>query len=315
MDVTDKAILFELVNNCRIAFSEISNRLEIPLEEVAARIQQLMIDRVILKFTVVPSPALFGSKDAIIFFRSNQPINLACINSLGIHPTVESISVGNDIEGFALIHYRTMSELFSVVRYFQKVGTTFEDIRAYQIQLLSGVKKPKEDIFALKDIDWLMLIYLREEGRLSLTDLSNRTNIAIETIVERLEFLRENHLIEETIYLNPIKTVKENWTIFLLKLTIYTEPFHEELKRTLESLPSFWNSWKVEEKPILLLRFLFSAYNEVEKIQSWLSETSPGLISIEKISAGTTYYFPDFRDELLEEKRRADWFVPERWVK
>ncbi|MFX0124616.1 MAG: AsnC family transcriptional regulator [Candidatus Hodarchaeota archaeon] len=314
MDLVDKSLLSELMRNGRIAFSELATRLNIPVEEVGSRIQRLVYERVILKFTVVPSPALFGAKEAIIFFRSREDIALGLINSLGVHPTVESLSIGSNNEGFALIHFRTISELYSVVRYFQKVGK-FEDIKAYQIQPLSKQKDTKLDIFSLQDIDWLMLIYLREEGRLSLSDLSIRTNIAIETIMERLQFLRENHMIEETIQLNPIKTTKENWTIFLLKLTLFTDPFHKELTRELKSIPGFWESWRVEEKPILLLKFLFSSYTEVEKIQSWLTEISPGLISIEKILGGVTYYFSDFRDEALDERRSAEWFQPERWVK
>ncbi len=314
MDLVDKSLLFELERNCRIAFTELSNLLNIPVDEVGSRTQQLVRDHIILKFTVVPQPILFGAKQAISFFRSSKPINLARINSLGIHPTVEFLSIGQNIEGFALMHYRTLSELFSVVKYFQKVGS-FEDIRAFQVQPLRAQKKPTKDIYTLQDIDWLILCHLREQGRLSLTDLSTRTNIAVETLVERLQYMRDNHLIQETIHINPAKTAKETWTIFSLKLTIFTEPLHEELSRELEALPSYWraNTWRVEEKPILLLGFLCSSYNEVEKIQNWLSET-PGLISIEKIMGGVTYYFPDFRDELLEEKRSADWFKPEEWV-
>ena len=318
MDSLDKSLLFELQKECRCAYSELSNRLNISVEEVSTRVQRLVKEYIILKFTVVLSPALFDAKDAIIFFRSRQPLDLERINSLGIHPTVEFISVGNRIEGFALIHYRTKSELYSVVKYFQKVGSTFkEELKAYQVQLLSeeAQNQPKKDILDLQEIDWLMLIHLREQGRLSLSDLSTRTNIAIETLVERLQFLRTNNLIEETIHLNPIKSVKENWTIFRLRLTIFTEPLQKELTRELASLPSYWSSscWKVEEKPVLLLGFLCSSYNEVEKIQSLLSET-PGLISIDKTMGGTTYYFLDFRDELLEEKRSDSWFSPEKWV-
>lgn len=315
LDLVDKSLLFELVRNCRIAFTELSNILKIPVDEVGTRTQQLVKDHIILKFTVIPSSALFGAKESIIFFRSSKPIDLARINSLGIHPTVELISIGQSIEGFALIHYRTISELFSVVKYFQKVGS-FVDIRAFQVHPLRAQEKPTKDIFTLTDIDWLILIHLREQGRLSLLNLSTRTNIAVETLVDRLEFLRTNHLIEETIQINPAKTAtKETWTIFSLKLTIFTDLIFNELTRELDALPSYWRSscWKVEEKPILLLGFLCSSYNEVEKIQNWLSET-PGLISIEKIMGGTTYYFPDFRDELLEEKRSADWFKPEEWV-
>ncbi len=316
MDLVDKSLLSELVKNGRVAFADLATRLDVPIEEVGSRIHRLVNERVILKFTVIPAPALFGGKEAMIFFRSNQPLDSERINSLGVHPTVEFISIGNKIEGFALIHYRTISELYSVLRYFQKVGSTFEDIKGYQVRPLTTEQEPKKDIYALRDIDWMMLTHLREEGRLTLNDLSTRTNIAVETLIERLQFMRDNHLIQETILLNPAKTAKETWTMFCLKLTIFTEPIFDELTRELKTFSAYWSSssWKVEEKPILLLGFLCSSYDEVEKIQNRLSEVA-GLISVEKTMGGVTYYFPDFRDEVLEEKRSADWYQPERWVK
>ncbi|MFX1515347.1 MAG: AsnC family transcriptional regulator [Promethearchaeota archaeon] len=314
LDAVDKHLLSELVKNGRISFQELAKKVNIPVNEVGTRIQRMVQDRTIQKFTVVPSPVLFGAKDAVIFFRASSPLNQGRINSLGVHPTVEFISIGGNIEGFALIHYRTISELYSVVRYFQKVGR-FDDIKAYQVQPLQAQEEPSKDVYALHDIDWVILIYLRNEGRLSLRDLSTRTNIAVETLVERLEYMRKNRLIQEIVHVNPAKTAKESWTLFSLKLTIYTSATFDELTRELES-HFLWKTscWKVEEKPILLLGFLCSSFDEIEKIQSSLSEAA-GLISVEKIIGGVTYYFSDFRDEHLEERRTADWFRPERWVK
>lgn len=314
MDLVDKSLLSELVKNGRVSFADLSQDVGIPIGEVGTRIQRLVNDRTILKFTVVPSTTLFGAKDAVIFFRAYNTLDHQRIHSLGVHPTVEFISIGGNVEGFALIHYRTISELYSVVRYFQKLGG-FEDIKAYQVQPLRSQEEPAKDVYALHDIDWLILIHLREQGRLSLGNLSTRTNIAVETLVERLEYMRKNRLIQETVHINPAKIAKESWTLFSLKLTIYTQATFTELTRELET-HFLWDAscWKVEEKPILLLGFLCSSFDEVENIQSILSEAA-GLISLEKIMGGVTYYFSDFRDEYLEERRTADWFQPERWVK
>ena len=65
MDSLDKSLLFELQKECRCAYSELSNRLNISVEEVSNRVQRLVKDHIILKFTVVPSPALFDAKEAI----------------------------------------------------------------------------------------------------------------------------------------------------------------------------------------------------------------------------------------------------------
>ncbi|MFX0051635.1 MAG: hypothetical protein ACFE8U_10125, partial [Candidatus Hermodarchaeota archaeon] len=257
-------------------------------------------------------------KDAILFFRSsNSILDLDRVTLLGVNPAVEYISLGNQTEGFSLIHYRSLDELNEVVNYFKQIHSGFTELRVFPVRSLGGKlkKSPKKDLLVFKKIDWLILAHLREQGRLSLNDLSVRTNIATETLVERLEYLRANNLIEETIHFNPSKIQRETWTIFNLELTLFTRPLLEELTRQLESLSSYWqpSCWKVIDQNVLLLGFLCSSYDEVEKIQNLLSDT-PGLISIEKVMGGPTFFFPDFRDELLEEKKSHGWFSPEQWV-
>ena len=66
-------------------------------------------------------------------------------------------------------------------------------------------------------------------------------------------------------------------------------------------------------KPLLFLSFYCSSYTEVEKIQNQISDF-PGIKSIEKVMGGSTHYFTDIRDELIEEKRSHGWFSPEKWV-
>jgi DNA-binding Lrp family transcriptional regulator len=314
----DKSLLVELTKNCRVSFSTLASQINISVEEANARINHLVKNRIILKFTIAPVISLFGAKDAIIFFRSSRhPLNLDRVTLLGINSTVEYISIGNLIEGFALIHYRSLNELNEVVEYFQQIHPGFDEIKAYPVQSFGRepLKLPTKDLLAFEKIDWLILAHLREQGRLSLNDLSIRTNISVETLVERLKFLRKNNLIEETIHFNPAKTKKETWTIFNLELTLFTHPLQKELTRQLESFSTYWqpSCWKVIDQHRLLLGFLCSSYTEVEKIQTWLSDIL-GVKSIDKVMGGPTYFFPDFRDELLEEKRSHGWFSPEQWV-
>ncbi|MFX0181875.1 MAG: winged helix-turn-helix transcriptional regulator [Candidatus Hodarchaeota archaeon] len=318
LNTVDKSLLVELTKNCRISFSALASQNEISTEEVIIRINHLVRSRVILKFTVAPAISLFGAKDAIILFRSSKhPLDLDRLTLLGVNSTVEYISLGNLIEGFALIHYRSLNELNEVVEYFQQIHPSFEEIIAYPVQPFGRepFKFPTKDLLAFEKIDWLILAHLREQGRLSLNGLSIRTKFSVETLAERLEFLRKNNLIEETIHFNPAKTKRENWTIFNLELTLFTTPLQKELTRQLESFSTYWqpSCWKVIDQHRLLLGFLCSSYTEVEKIQAWLSDIL-GVKSIDKVMGGPTYFFPDFRDELIEEKRSHGWFSPEQWV-
>ncbi len=319
MDLLDNYLLNELKENCRASYSKLAEKYEISKNEIGARISRLVAQRFILKFTVVPSPSLFGYNKAILCFRSREPLDEDRITLLGINPNVEFVSVGRPLsEGFSLIYYRTSDEIKDVVTYFQQFHPEFEEIRTFMIQDLSDedIKETKRDLVLLfQKIDWLLLSHLREEGRLSLTDLSNRTNIDLKTIVERLNFLRTNGLILETIHINPGNQPRKLWAVFRIELSLFTRPLYDELKRDLSAQfgASFWSCWKILDQPALLLSFFCANFQEFEKTQTYLSDI-PGLKSIEYYLGGSTYYFPDFRDELLEEKRSHGWFSPEQWV-
>jgi DNA-binding Lrp family transcriptional regulator len=318
IDSKDKILLYELTKKCRTPYSYLANLCNISVEEVHYRLNRLVKDRIIQKFTVVPSISLFNAKDAIILFRSNnQLLDFDRITLIGVNPALEYISTGNFTEGFAFLHYRTFRELDEVVNYFYQFNFFSTDIQVYTVEPLleKSKKQPKTDLLGFEKIDWLILAHLREQGRLPLNELSVRTNIAVETLVKRLEFLRDKNLIDETIQINFSKTQKENWTIFCVEMTILTQPLLKEMLHELESLPNYWkpSCWRVIDQNIIILGFLCSSYTDVEKIQSWISDI-PGIKSIEKVMGGSTYYFPDFRDELIEERKSHGWFSPEQWV-
>lgn len=319
MDLLDNSLLNELKESCRASYSHLAKKYEVSKEEIGTRISRLVAQRFILKFTVVPSHSVFGYNKAILCFRSREPLDEDRITLLGINPNVEFISVGRPLsEGFSLIYYRTSDEINEVVTYFQQFHPEFEEIRTFPFQDLldEDITELKRDLLlSFQKIDWLLLSHLRDQGRLSLTDLSKRTEIGLKTIVERLEFLRKRRLIIETIHINPGNRPKKLWAVFKIELSLFTRPLYDELKRDLSAQfgASFWSCWKILDQPALLLSFFCENFQEFEKTQTYLSDL-PGLKSIEYFLGGSTYYFPDFRDELLEEKRSHGWFSPEQWV-
>ena len=318
MDLLDKSLLLELEKNCRVSYSVLAQKYNISKDEVGTRITNLIKQRFIVKFTVVPSPSMYGYQKAILCFRSRQVLDEDRITLLGINKNVECISIGPNLsEGFALIYYRTQDEINEVASYFNQFHSEFEEIRTFQIEEVSDTlaQEPKKDQLAFQKVDWLVLSHLREQGRLSLTELSRRTNIDIRTIGERLEFLRMNNLIDETIRINPGNQPKKFWVVFRIELSLYTRLIHNELKLELATQFgfSYWKSWKIVDQSSILLSFFCTNFQEFEKVQTGLSDI-PGLKSIEYFFGGSTYHFQDFRDEILEEKRSHGWFSPEQWV-
>ena len=318
MDIIDRTLLFELSKNCRMSFSDLASKLKISANEIGARIRQMVHDRLILKFTIVPSSSIFGN-DAFLFFRSSIPLVPERVTLLGIQSCVEYISMSKDhTEGFSLIHYRNQEDLTDVLNHFGQFHKNFVDLRIFRLQRSPTAINPYPEMrgtHVFEKVDWLLLSHLREQGRLSIQELSLRTQIDVEVIADRLHFLRRAGLIEETIYINPAQSEKESFTIFCLTLDLLTQLLQDELEWELGERfkGSFWKSWRVSDQQVLIIGFFCSSYSEIDKIHNFLSDLA-GLKSIESIMGGVTYFFPDFRDEVLEEKKTHGWFSPEQWV-
>ena len=316
MDAIDKTILFHLAGACRESFSNLATQLKLPVEDVKNRITNMVNNHSIQKFTVVLNPNLLHLNDALVIFRSLTPIDDKRLTLLGIHSSIEFLSMGTTHEGFGYARYaneRDLSEMFEHLHQFHK---GFEELQVFAVEpLTSSLPNPTQDLVSLEKIDWLILAHLREQGRLPLQELSQRIDLEVHSIMERLDYLRHHNLIIETININPVLTQKETLTLFKCEFTMLNYLILEEIMREVNTIPTLWQlcSWRSIDKPYLFLGFYCSSYTEVEKIQNQLSDL-PGIKSIEKVMGGSTYYFTDIRDELIEEKRSHGWFSPEKWI-
>ncbi|WP_455464496.1 winged helix-turn-helix domain-containing protein, partial [Candidatus Hodarchaeum mangrovi] len=214
--------------------------------------------------------------------------------------------------------YRNEDDLSDLLNHFGQFHKSFVDMRIFRLQRAPSAIHPYPEMrgtHVFEKVDWLILSHLREQGRLSIQELSIRTKIDVEVIADRLYFLRQAGLIDETIYINPAQSKKESFTVFCLTLDLLTQLLQEELEWELREKfkGSFWRSWRVIDYQVLIIGFLCSSYSEIDKVHNFLSDLA-GLKSIESIMGGVTYFFPDFRDEILEEKRTHGWFSPEQWV-
>ncbi len=317
MDPIDKNLMMDLLNSCRTSFSQLAIDNNLSINEIEIRIKRLLNSRAITKFTVVLNPLLLHLKELLITFRSLTPLDTNRLTLLGIHSAIEYISLGTGNEGFSFARYSSDKDISEILEYWHQFHKTFEELHILPVEPLfpPEIGVPTQDIVSLEKLDWLILAHLREQGRLPLQELSNRIDIDISEINQRLEYMRLNNMILETIQINPVHSAKETLTLFRCEFTILNHLILKEIIREISTAQSFWPicSWKALEKSKLYLGFYCSSYTEVEKVQTQLYDL-PGLKSVEKIMGGNMNYFPDIRDELVEEKRSHGWFSPEKWI-
>ena len=163
---------------------------------------------------------------------------------------------------------------------------------------------PKRSLEEINDIEWYILSLLRNNARITLSDLSKKTNLSVKTLRRRIEKLHSDFIAFFTIQMNPSVLRKGLMVIFALelkKLTLESQTLIEkEVKKNLGE--KFWVSWQVVDRPIILLAFQADNMFEVSNIAETLRTIEKNFISIQKLIGEKFEYFPDLFDRLLDEK-------------
>lgn len=319
MDQLDKAILLDLSQNCRISYSSLAKKYQISVNTIKNRVNNLQAQTIISGYVVQLNPKLFNASRAIVTFRVDKPVGDEVIEQLGSHRLIEGAGIGFEA-GFVIILYQNNEDLDKVMDFFANV-LDLVNIEVFPISppLQDLDIAPLKPLEALQPIDFLILYHLRTRGRIPLSSLSKRTKIPVSTIRKRLDFMRKNNMIIETILLNPGALQKGFITMFKVEVdSIITSQFRREIDQLfLKELGEYyWITWKVVDRPLLLLGFQVGNANDVALIQKKIiTKLIPTYKSISHLSGGKINYFPDFRDELLEEKRNMEWFYPDQWIR
>ena len=306
MDILDKQIIIELSNNCRVSFSHLARKFEVSANTVKNRVRNLEERGIIDSFTFEFNPALVNANTALILFRFHNQLSDQKITQLGMHPLITGVGVGLE-SGFATGVYRSNEEISLLSDVFHTIDRISElYIFPVLLPLTADHSPPKGTLTDLKKIDWDILRHLREDGRISLSELSKRTHISVKTIRKRIKLLDERKMIRLTIRLNPGKISKGMMVVFAIELNKLTQQIRINIDKAVREIrpDHFWVSWQVVDRPIVILAFQAESVNEVNSIQEDLRKTIPDIQSLSHIVGGSMNYYPDITDEILKTSRK-----------
>ncbi len=95
--------------------------------------------------------------------------------------------------------------------------------------------KAKERAASLDEVDWAILRILRENARLSYTDIGRRLNLAHSTVYDRVKKMEEHGIVKK--YAVVIDQKKAGVKSLTAILTIFTDP--KESERVAEKLAKY----------------------------------------------------------------------------
>ena len=240
----DYKILYELDGNARAAYSEIATKLKVSKQTVKNRMDKLIEDKIIKTFFTIVNEDNFGIKPLHIFVALNKVSTekyqeiidyllknkkvaqvTACV---GIYDLYFGIVGRNpeEIDKELSKFYEQFSELIK-----DKKIVFFIDTHLYGrdyllnkkrsiIPINRGFHKPSKEKVVLKEADFKVLGCLSAEPRIAATEIAQRTGLTVQTVIKKIKFLEESHIIMGySFLLDPLKIVNHQILVEFAVLT------------------------------------------------------------------------------------------------
>jgi len=316
LDRLDKALIIELAQNCRVYYAALARKHQVTLNSIKNRINKLLAQGLIQQFTVQLSPRLFHASGAYILFANTKTVTSTLLNQIGNHPNVRATGTGPD-KGVLFALYPSNDQLNQLLDQLHQYGLEEIQVLTYLELDRAPPSKSLPTLETLQPLDYLILYHLRVNGRMKLGVLAQKIRVSVPTIRKRLNFLRVNRYIEETIIMN-LGASSGVMALFIIEFSELTTRKALELTQRLHQglHDQLLLTWKSVERPQLLVGFYFDGAYELTRIKDQIqNDLIPECLSINHAIGGSMTFYPDFRDDFLEAQKQTGRFSPELWYR
>ena len=306
MDLLDKALFQELSNHCRVSFTELSEKYDVSVNTIKNRVEDMIEKGLIVSFDVQLKLSLYNASFALVILRLKRLLTDQEKDEIGHNQFVTSVSTGMQLDGQIVVIYRNNDELNEVIESLRS-NNNVKELELFQMlpPPSSAVGLPvSKELDTLKKIDWQILQKLHWNGRMPIKDLAKEISRSAPTVRKRLDYMRAQGFLYETILTN-IGLVDQGFAInFGLELHEIKNEDQFEIDKEMRSVfkDSFVVSWKVVDRPIIFMTFQVANATEAQEIQASILAKFPEHLSITQAISGRWKYYKDFRDQILEER-------------
>ncbi len=297
MDSKDLEIIKILNANGRMPFSTIAKRVKLSLNGVKKRINNLEKEGVIKGYSCELSFGILGEETGLARINISSAIEgvQEVVDIIGNHKLIFTVGVGIGNKIIAVFTYKTSSEVVKLENWLKSIS----HVDTVEIFLL--LSRPIEDTSKIAPADYKIISELRNNGRIPLQTLSERTQISTRTLKKRLDRLTNAGLIYFSTLLSPGSS--EELIIFTIFCTLRLEvnkiDFFQQTMRIFAE--NFWVGWIVVEKPMVILSFFAPNIKMIRNVEEELKQKFPDIVSTDTITGGEGFHFHDWRtDHIIE---------------
>ncbi|NHJ01505.1 MAG: winged helix-turn-helix transcriptional regulator [Candidatus Heimdallarchaeota archaeon] len=301
MDSKDLEIIKLLHSSSRMPFSTVAKNVKLSLNAVKKRVNKLEKEGVIKGYSCELSFGILGEETGLARINvSNAAERLEeVVDIIGNHELVFTVGVGIGNKLIAVFTYKSSSEVIELENWLKSISY----VEKVEIFLL--LSKPISDKPEIAPADYKIITELRNNGRMPLQTLSERTQISTRTLKKRLDRLSRTELIYFSTILSPGSS--EELIIFTIFCTLKLESnkiefFQNSMRAFTEN---FWVGWIVVEKPVVILSFFAPNIKMIRNIEEELKERFPDVTSTDTVTGGEGFHFEDWRvSHIIEMAKR-----------
>jgi DNA-binding Lrp family transcriptional regulator len=224
MDTTDVALIQLLLQNSRLSYGELAEKLGLSVNAVHKRIQALIAEGVIRKFTAKLGFLAAPSVQVFIWSISNLASFQALPDKLKTQGSIYWLAVGGGKYLYIGAYLKSINELESLVSYVKKeAGIPQPTVGIMNPNVFPFPAHLNLDDTALCDLDYRIIGALKNDSRKPLSDVAEELEVSAKTIRRRLNRMINNYLIELSVEWYPDAS-NDIMTLFDLQLKPEADP-------------------------------------------------------------------------------------------
>jgi len=235
VDEKDFEIIKILDYNARTSYSKIANKINLSIRGVSLRIERLLNDKVIKRFTVIFNVNLLGFRHYIFSISPIKSKKILTTNLLDnlkkIHEINQLWQFHNDIFILSVFckNTRQLELILSKLSTLEIKMNRYEEARAYM-----------PDNYPFSVIDWKIINFLQDNARAGKSEIAKALNVSQKTVMRRMERMKNMKLVRFSLELN-FEAIEGMITALI---SFETERNYKDVFRIVKNDPAikFWRS-------------------------------------------------------------------------
>ncbi|MBD3195508.1 MAG: AsnC family transcriptional regulator [Candidatus Lokiarchaeota archaeon] len=197
MDGKDLQIAKLLLKNCRTTYREISEELDLSVNAIYKRVQNMIDEGLIKSFTAKPSLIALNGIEILIYGRTKSLGLEKLSKNLGNHESTYFIGIAAGNMIYINGYLRNISELHEYSTFVNKIGklqTSTTCIRKLPYRITSET---------LTSLDYEILKVLNNNARRSVSDFADEVGVSAKTARKRIKKMEMYNLVDFSINFAP----------------------------------------------------------------------------------------------------------------